>query len=227
MCPLHSFGHKLFKCAQKYFLLQSLLFPSNANPMNVFLKPIKNITFTKFKHFFFSSCVATNKVWAEKVNQKKKNRKRKEKEQEEWDKNLNFIVAHSLNQLYSFCNSNICFRFPPRQHAEHKVNYRWALKKKKIKGRKEKRKWNTHHFHAKLFCRCISSASAGKDFIIPPWKMAPSGTVDKWTALIVLIILAYVCSWLALRLIWNMKLNHPHIKPVQTEAHHDFRFFWF
>ncbi len=57
--------------------------------------------------------------------------------------------------------------------------------------------------------------------------MSLSGTVDKWTALIVLIILAYVCSWLALKLIWNMKLNLPHIKPVQTEAHHDFKFYWF
>lgn len=50
-----------------------------------------------------------------------------------------------------------------------------------------------------------SSALAGRDFIILPWKTALSGTVDKLEALIVLIISAYVCCWLAVKLIPNKK----------------------
>lgn len=118
----------------------------------------------------------------------------------------------SVSSVLGFYGDSIC---------STKVKSRWSLK---LKKKKKKWKWNTSLYFMDLFCHCISSASERKNLIISPRRAALSGTVEKWTALIVLIILAHVCSWLPLKVIWNMKLNHPWIKPIQTEAHHHFKF---
>lgn len=103
------------------------------------------------------------------------------------------------------------------------AKYGWSLKWQRERRRK-RNEW--HIFMFQFLTRSVTAfhlPRLRKTSLPPPWKTALSETVDKWTALIVLIISAHVCSWLALKLIWGMKLNHPHIKPVQREERHCFK----
>lgn len=111
-----------------------------------------------------------------------------------------------------FCN-NTCFRFSWRKKHQ-KWNIDGHLRKKRKQGKK-KIKNTSLCAHTSLFCHCISSASAEKDFIILPWKTAPSGSwqmnsLNCVDHLSLCLFMAY--NKKKKKLIWNIKLNHPHIK---------------
>lgn len=148
------------------------------------------IDLTKFKHFFFFlSCI--NKQASEKV---KRVRAVKKKEEKRTRENHHFPAVWELR--------NICFGFPCQPKLQ--------------KGRKAVIKRASSYFYTEKSAS-VAFAKTRKDFIIAPWRTALSGTADEPTALIVLISLAHVCSWLALKLIWNMRLNHQHAVLNQWE----------
>lgn len=113
--------------------------------------------------FFFFSCAKKIKVKRKLTKQEKK------KTQEELDK---FIFLQ-------FCICASVITTPVLDFLGGKKTPKWNidghLRKKRKRGKK-KIKNTSLCVHTSLFCHCISSASAERDFIILPWKTALSGS---------------------------------------------------
>lgn len=73
-----------------------------------------------------------------------------------------------------------------------------------------------------FFLSAFHLPSAWKYFIISPWKMALSGAADKWTASVVLIILAYIFFSAGTKPNLKHNIQSSTYKGMWGEAHHHF-----